>query len=308
MRNHTNITFTPCPSSASTCNTDEEDILIRYDIDDSPFDEPPLSKRCSFSEIMDGATQDKYRLDGYPFFQSSIQAQDGHTDEYNSKMIVNAVQKRLDTRKSSMCSSRIFDGDDGSSVCGSRSEYSDDSSFMGTLVIEKESNEEFDKRNRCNLGGCCTMVGDFNTFLCLPISSFRSKPLPKPVIWKEYTCLQSACVDASAAIPCEDNLEDISFCKRGSREKTRVQTEPCHEVLSLDNSTIIMQDASNANYCFKVESLQRYLEFAKTSVDHFLKRRIFVDDPEINTSKEDVNDYDSMADSTIFSFVSATTE
>ena len=253
-----------------------------------------------------GATQDKYRLDGCSFYQSSIQAPLGPIDEYKSKVMANTVPKRIDARTSSMISligSRRFEHDDGSSVCEeSRSEYSDVSSFIGTH-LGKTSIGESDQRNRRELGEssvCCTMVGDFNTFFCLPISSFRSKPLPKPIIWKDYTCLQAAWIDA-----CEANFVDISFCKSGSRGKTLVQTEPCHEVLSVDASTVIVQDdATNINNFFRVESWQEYIELAKMAARHFLKRRIFVDDSEINTSKDDVDDYDSAADSTIF----ATTE
>jgi hypothetical protein len=215
----------------------------------------------------------KYRLDGYSFYQSSTQTENGYIVENHS----NTLSKKLDPRTSSICGSYRSDDDDGSNssaVCGSRDEHSGVSSFLSDCQItDKESVENFD------------------SFCGLPMSNFRSKPLrPKPIVWKGYTCFRDTCLDASAAaaVSCD-----------GYWERTEVHTKPCHDGSSVDTtitSVVSMEDATHADDFFQSKSLQECLEFLKISAHHFLKRRMFVEDPDFYISNDDIikDDFDSI--------------
>lgn len=257
MTNQTNAAITSPESPRSTRDAFIDGIQVDESLDDDlpfdelPFDEPPsLVKQISPSR--------KYKLDGHSFYQSSstTQTENGYIVEHHS----NTLSKKLDPRTSSICGSyRSDDDDDGNSSAVS--------SFVSDYQItDKES-----------------VQNNFDSICGLPMSSYRSKPLrPKhPIVWKGYTCFRDTCLDASA-------VAAVSY--DGYWERAEADRKPCRDASSVGTTltgAVTMEDAAHADDFFLSKSLQECLEFLQISAYHFLKERIFVEDPDFYISNDD---------------------
>lgn len=284
----------PSPIAVREGIDDIEDntMMMGGEVDASPFDEPPLSDA-------DPSTSDMYRMDAISFYRSFYSSSTGQIDKLNLSSTDASTPKRVGAKFFALCPSDMFAADDSSTGQESRTERSEVSSLINPKIVDKDSMKDTDERDRFVFGkskAFCTTVGDFNEFFCLSPSSYTSKPLPKPVIWKGYTSLKGACLEAF-----EDNVVKAPFCKTDSNEQNELQS------LGTASSTVEVQDASEQSF-FEAQSIQDYLDLCKITAHHFLKSRIFVDDPEIKTSKDTRSDCDSVDDSTILSCFSATAE
>lgn len=287
--------ITPSPISVGAGIDDIEDNIMTMggEVDGSPFDEPPLSDA-------DPSTSDMYRMDAISFYRSFYRSSTGQIDKLNSSSSDTSAPKRVGAKFFARCPSDMFAADDSSTGQESRIECSEVSSLVNHKTVDKDSMKDTDGRDRFMFGksnAFCTTVGDFNEFFCQPPSSYTSKPIPKPVIWKGYTSLKGACLEAF-----EDNVAEAPFCKTDSHEQNEVQS------LGTTSSTVEVQEVTSEQSFFEAQSIQDYLDLCKITAHHFLKSRIFVDDPEIRTSKDTRSDCDSVDDSTILSSVSATAE
>jgi hypothetical protein len=288
MRNQTNTTVATSESPTSIRDAFFGDEVMDEKTDDSPFDEPPHSP----STI--------YRLDGHSFYQSPTRIENGCIVENPSKSILSAtISEKLDPRTTSGNTSCEFDDEYEESITGSQScgEHSDVSSFVSSCQLP---GDEFNSRTYHVFGA---MVLQFNKLFGLPISSFRSKPLPKPIVWRGYTCFRGNRHDVSGTttLPCgEEKSGDISFRKSGDQQPNDINAKPFHCNSHIDDATSTSgstYDDTNAHDYVAATSLQEYLEFMKVSVHHFLKRMIFVEDSDYNISNHGANDFDSIADS-----------
>ena len=261
------------------------DFLVDRDAHDSPFDEPPLlAMRFNPSTA--------YKLDSV-----STNTDNDCIVEGGLKAVSNALSQELNRKISSACS--LLDSEDSSSAFyGSHDEHSDASSFFS----EYQNAEKYNSHRRKNKWDLCDnrTCGDLKTFCGLPTSSFRSKPLPKPVVWEGYTCFNGACLNSSKArvFPCEEKkLGGFSICENELCRKPEVHTKYCCDALPSDASSdeVKMQGGTDVHYFFDGESLQEHIRFVKMTAHHFLKKRMFFDDPNYSGSKDDyLDDLDSI--------------
>lgn len=282
MKKLSTVHFTPSGSPKSTLSS-IDDKLIDRNVDDSPFDEPPLPE-ARFD------TSENCRLNGYSLY--------GVVVENHNKSNLHTMSEKLESIASSICSSYRFDDDDGSSVTfESRDENLDASSLFSSILIgdDESFNAISFRRNRscpCEYHVCDGGGRDFNALCGFPMSSFQSKPLSKPKVWKGYTCFRGACPVASmATLSCEEDKFENWHCQR-----TDVDLQPCNDTLPSDGSSIsaLVEDAARAQYFFRTESVQEHLEFVKVFAHHFLKKKIFVQDPDFSISNDNVDDFDSI--------------
>lgn len=256
MTKQTNATITSPESPRSTRDAFIDGIQVDERVDDdSPFDELPFDEPPRL--VMRISPSKKYKMEVHSFDQSSTtQTENGYIVENHST----TLSKKLDPETSSICGSyRSDDDDDGNS------------SAVSSFVSAYQTTEKESAQN------------NFDSFCGLPMSSYRSKPLrPKhPIVWKGYTCFRDTCLDASAAaaVSCD-----------GYWERAEAARKPCNDASSVGTtitSAITMEDAAHADDFFQSKSLQEYLEFLKISAHHFLKERIFVEDPDFYISNDD---------------------
>ena len=278
------------PSPGPTRNLFFNDMLILHDVDDSPFDEPPVSG-IKFNHFT------KYTLDGYSFYQPTTQTQNGHVIEYNSRFISKTLSQKIDPRTSSQCDISLRTDNNGdSTACESRNEYS---SLISTHQNEDNGSvNKLKKIKRCGLVQCHVCgeaIESLRTCFGFSMSNFRSKPLPKPIVWKDYTCLKGTYLDSAGTSSCRDNCIDVSLCKTKLSEMPGVQNPPCHKASNSDSTSFtgVIQDTKES----LVRPVQAYLESFKVSAD-----------PESKTSNNAVEDCESTAYGTISSEFSMSTK
>ena len=297
MRNQPENSFASSRSPTSIRDTFDDEIIMVRPIDDLPFDEPP------HSGMRRGNPSRKYSLDGYSFYQSSAQIDGGYIVENRPIHISQRISKKPDPSTSLMhrYHSQI-DDDCSSDAYGSDSENSDISSFFNSFyeypASESDSASDFDNSQLSECHHCDAMVVNFQKFLGLPVSNYRSKPLPKPILWKSYTCFKGKCPDECPAATEEKedscDKDNVSLRKYENWHRNEGRTKFCNDVLSVDDTASEIT-SNEASEFFQVNSLLEYLDCAKISAHDLLKRSIFVDDPEHYTlANVVVDDSDSI--------------
>ena len=251
---------------------------------DAPFDEPPqcgINMRLSATTSSSPSRNYKYRLDGCSFYQSSAAAQ-------TTKMISETLDPRASSSSSCSSTCHSSDFDDGHSPVYYTYGYHDEQSEIWSLLAtdssqpathndsvsddasSHESASRSDPCAECHDCGAIAMTGDLNALMGVSNSSFRSKPLPKPIVWKEYTCFRmGACPDAPEA----------GCCQQEAHTRTAQSTD------ASSRSEAMVEEVDPFRGCHP--SLQEVLQDAKTSAQHFLKQRIFVDDSDCSVSDND---------------------
>jgi len=280
-----------------------EEIMIVRPMDDSPFDEPPFQKGNRHKK----APRRKYSLDGYSFYQSSAQIEDGYMVE-NRPVYISQTFSQSDNPAASLMPNAHGANDDH------ESSDSEMSSFLGTY----QGPADDDSCSECEgseLGDChhCdvdAMVINFQAICGLPVSNYRSKPLPKPIVWKGYTCLRSSDSDAPPAT--EDSRNEENKRSKGALRKyedwhksNEGRTDASNDGLSSEDSKSEItceeasQDEQHGDF-FQSTVVQEYLDYAKETAQDFLKNSIFLDDPDVFVGKDVVyEDSDSMTNGSV---------
>jgi len=303
--------FAPSESLKSTRDGFIDDMTVDWYIDNFPFDEPPNLGTRSRPII-------NYKLDSYSFYHSLSPTENSCINENYPTRITNTISKKLDSRMSLAYDFRcIYEDNDNNSICGSSDGHSDVSLFLSAhQIVDKDSvNDFYSRRSKCGpceCYDCGTMVGNFNSLCELPMLNFRSKPLPKPVIWKGYTCFRGKCPDSSAAAGlCHENkFGEVSVCQSGYWQDADIHSKFCQDAMLTDPkyTCVALEDSTYTSDVFQGKSIQDYVEYAKTSTHQFLKRLIFVEDTDFYISNDNVEDFDSITCSSTSSLLQEITE
>mmetsp|Transcript_16936 Transcript_16936/g.34958 ORF Transcript_16936/g.34958 Transcript_16936/m.34958 type:complete len:290 (+) Transcript_16936:99-968(+) len=284
MKQQSNRPYNPSGSPTSIRDVFADGIRRVRTNDDAPFDEPRTSE-------MRNDAPAKYSLDGYSFYQSSSKMNDGYADDNGPRYISPMLPKNSDPVV------HDYDSDDegGNDTC---TEDSDGSSFLSSY--QGRDNDEDNELGECHDCDASAMVSNLKSFCGLETSSFRSKPLPKPVVWKGYTCFRgkwpyvpTANTNSSRN---EYTFEDFSLCTDTSW-RPRDSRKSCEDIVPVDTPSEVSSAATETDshtHELYAKAPQEYLDCAQTSAHELLKSWIFTEDPDASNSNDNEDDSDSI--------------
>ncbi len=291
MRNQSSRTheFTGSPTSIRDAFNDDIRMVRMYD--DSPFDEPPHSG-------VRYVRKSKYSLDGYSFYQSSSKLKNGYVVNDGPMYISQSLTKNSVPSDPTMHGYDTDDEEDDDT----NTEYSDGSSFLSSYQMR--DNEKDNEYSECHNFDAIAL--NLQTFLGLEVSSFRSKPLPKPVVWKGYTCFRGkwpyqSTADTVISPRKRDAPEIASLCCTDECGKKANNNKNACEGVSPEGNQVETSSAATEtgidaqpHVFFDAKAPQEYLECATTSAHELLKSWIFTEDPDECNSKGEGDDSDSI--------------
>ena len=269
----------PAESSGSPTSIREhftEEIKMARPMEESPFDEPPHKS----------SHRRKYSLDGYTFYQSSEQIEDGYMMEDRP---LYSISQDLSSIKSAQPATMMMHNHYYNDVT-SGSENSTISSYLYNNTFPDSDTESESEASQLmgHCHDCDTLVATVQALCGVPIHRSHSKTA-QPIVWEEYTCLKG--LDPEPNHEDGPNNNDRSFAIRNSRHgAVSVQSE-----LTFDQSLPKPSQKKISKQNDSIDVVHDYLEYAKTSAQDFLKKSIFVDDPQTFEGKDSmIEDTDSM--------------
>jgi len=282
MRTQSSRTHDLSGSPTSIRDAFSDDIRMVRMYDDSPFDEPPHSG-IRYSR------KSKYSLDGYSFYQSSSKLKNCYVVNDGPRYISQSLTKNSDPDPTM----HGYDTDDEEDN-DTNTEYSDGSSFLSSYQMR--DNEEDIEYGECHNFDAIAL--NLQTFCGLEVSSFRSKPLPKPVVWKGYTCFRGkwpyqSTADTVISPRNNDASEYASLCESKTNNACQDVSSEGNQGETSSAATETGIDAQPQDF-FNASAPQEYLECATTSAHELLKSWIFAEDPDECNSKGEGDESDSI--------------